>query len=174
MKNIIGLLALIFLVNLTMTGCYTIIWDPTEEASYSNNYDSTNEFYGEIYYGNYGEFYESPPWWFTNPVFIGSGGESGTTTKDRTNGRKDETIIIRNDGGRGNNEREPRISSGDSGTIINTPPPTRNVGSGNTSETQTSNSNGNRNSSSDNGTRNSSSGNSNDNSSVRNSGNGRR
>jgi len=174
MKNIIGLLALIFLVNLTMTGCYTIIWDPTEEASYSNNYGSTDEFYGEVYYGNYGEFYESPPWWFTNPVFISSGSGSGTTTKDRTNGRKDETTIIRNDRDRGINERDPGFPNGDPGPIINTPPPTRNVGSGNTSETQTPSSTGSRGSSSDNGSRNSSSGNSNDNSSVRNSGNGRR
>ncbi|MDY0083890.1 MAG: hypothetical protein RBR74_11970, partial [Ignavibacteriaceae bacterium] len=104
MKNLIGLLSLAFLINLTMTGCYTIIWDPTAEVSYSGDYDDESEFYGSTYYGNYGGFYESP-WWISYPVFIGSGNVSGTTTKDRTNGRNDETNSFRNDGGRGNNER---------------------------------------------------------------------
>ncbi|GIK21979.1 MAG: hypothetical protein HND40_04120 [Ignavibacteriota bacterium] len=174
MKNLKRFLVLFFMINLTLTGCYTIVWDPTEEISYTPGNNDESGFYENVHYGNFSDFYDTP-WWISSPVFIGTYDGSGTKTKDRTNNnRNDETNSFRNDGGRGNNERNPGFNNGNSGTTINTPPPTRNVGSENTSETQNPNSTRNSNSSSDNGTRNSNSGNTKDNSSTRNSGNGRR
>lgn len=173
MKNLKRFLVLFFMINLTLTGCYTIVWDPTEEISYTPGNNDESGFYENVHYGNFSDFYDTP-WWISSPVFIGTYNGSGTKTKDRTNNRNDETNSFRNDGGRGNNERNPGFNNGNSGTTINTPPPTRNVGSENTSETQNPNSTRNSNSSSNNGTRNSNSGNTKDNSSTRNSGNGRR
>lgn len=173
MKILIRLLVLIFLINLTLTGCYTIVWDPTEETSYTYDYNDESSFYGNAGNINIYEFYGAP-WWISYPFFTNNGNGSVTTTKDRTNKRNDETTSFRNDSGRGNNERNPGFTNEDSGKILITPPPTRNSGSGNTSETQNPNSTGNNSSSSDNGTRNSNSGNTRDNSSTRNSGNGRR
>jgi hypothetical protein len=174
MKNLLKFLSLIVLVNFSFTGCYTIIWDPTEDVAPSGNYDEESEFYEPGYFGGYGGFYESP-WWVSNPVFIiNTGGSDSPKTKDRTNGRDNGTGEFRNDGGRGNNDRNPGSNDGSSGNIINTPPPTRDSGSGNTSNSGSYNSNSNSNSSSGNETRSSGTNNTRNNSGTRNSGSGRR
>lgn len=167
MKNLFKYLALVVLGNLFLTGCYTIVWDPTDDIAHTENFDEESEFYEPGYFGGYGGFYESP-WWVSSPVFIiTSSGSDSPTTKDRTNGRNDGNESFRNDGGRGNNDRN-------SGNTINTPPPTRDSGSNNTTNSGSYNSNSNSNSSSGTQTRNSGSNNTRNNSGTRNSGSGRR
>lgn len=175
MKNLLKFLWLIVLVNLSLTGCYTIIWDPTEDVAPSGDYDEESEFYEPGYFGGYGGFYESP-WWVSNPVFIINTGSSDLPkTKERTNERDNGTGNFRNDGGRGNNDRRnPGSNDGNSGNIINTPPPTRDSGSNNTSNSGSYNSNNNSSTSSGNETRSSGTTNTRNNSGTRNSGNGRR
>lgn len=174
MKNLLKFLSLIVLINFSFTGCYTIIWDPTEDVAPSGNYDEESEFYEPGYFGGYGGFYESP-WWVLNPVFIiSTGGSESPKTKDRTNGIDNGTGEFRNDGGRGNNDRNPGSNDGSSSNIINTPPPTKDSGSGNTSNSGSYNSNSNSNSSSGNETRSSGTNNTRNNSGTRNSGSGRR
>lgn len=175
MKNLIILFLFVIVMSPFFNGCYTIVWDPREEyTSTENSYEVSDDFYTEDYYGGYVEYYESP-WWISIPVYVTY--PSGTTdnqTKARNNTRDSDTENMRNSNGRGNTDRNPVITnttptttttnSGntENSNVDNTPPPTRDSNSGSsnnsstsTSETRNSGSNETRNSS---GSRNSGSG----------------
>ena len=164
-------------MSLFYTGCYTIVWDPREEfPNTENSYETGDDFYTDNYYGGYVEYYESP-WWVSIPVYVTyPGGTTDSQTKERNNGRDSETETIRNSNGRGNTDRNPGIENttttttttgngnSNNSNIINTPPPTRDSNSSNTTSTNSSTSN----------TRNSGSSESRNSSGTRNSGSGRR
>ncbi len=189
MKSLIISAVLIFGVSFLFTGCYTIVWDPTQEFPDEQNLSENTDFYDTEYYGSYGSFYETP-WWITAPVYVVPVNNSldKNQTKYRTNtgssndGRSADTQNIRNSGGeRGNTDRNSEnnvqpttpTSSGSTGsTVIKTPPPTRDSNAGsssssnNTSTTSSSSSSDNGRSSSGSETRN--------NTGSRNSGSGRK
>ena len=105
-------LAIILLMTILISGCYTVIWTPDQEFPNESNteydYDS---YYPDYYYGGYYDFYDYP-WWLTitPPSYI--------APKDKNN-RSDNSNVstLRNtDNGRGTEERKE---------ILTTPPPTR-------------------------------------------------
>ena len=180
MKNTIKLFPLVFVMSFYFTGCYTVVWNPSEEfPDTENSYESSSDFYDYDYYGGYVNYYESP-WWVSAPVYITL--PDGTTekqiTKDRTNGndtRSADTENMRNSNGRGNTDRNSGTTTGvtthnnkfwNSSTVVTPPPPTRSTDSGNTSTTNSSSSTSNTRNSGSNETRNSSG--------SRNSGSGRK
>ncbi len=170
MKNTTKLFLLVIGMSFYFTGCYTVIWDPSQEFPETENlYNSNSEFYGTDYYGGYINYYETP-WWVGVPVYITYPGETDNSqTKNRNNERNSDTENIRNSNGRGNTDRNPefentttatitttstRDGNSNNSNIINTPPPTRDSNSGSsnnssssTSETRNSGSNETRNSS---------------------------
>jgi len=80
----------------TLTGCYTIMWNPSENnfpTEENSNYE--NGFYAIEYYGDYSDFYGSP-WWYniTPPGYIYNNDQ---IINDGT--------VIRNLGGRGERTR---------------------------------------------------------------------
>lgn len=167
MKSLINFAFIFFIISVSFTGCYTIVWNPSEEFPDGQSYSQNSEFYDSEYYGSYGSFYETP-WWIITPVYITPDNNSldKSQIKYRTNNgvtnevRSTNTENMRNSGGRGNTDRNvdlnstpPTTSSGNtSGTIIKTPPPTRDSNSGNTdSVNKTSNTTGSSRSSSDSG-----------------------
>jgi hypothetical protein len=116
MKTFIKSLVLVFGISLFLTGCYTIVWDPSEEFPNEENYSGSSEFYDTDYYGNYGDYYEIP-WWIGISPYISS---PDIITKDRNNNtRTTDAENIRNSFGRGNTDGDR--------TIINTPPATQSI-----------------------------------------------
>jgi hypothetical protein len=94
-KNFLAELSIIFLA-LTFTGCYTVVWNPSDDTfpGKDNNVEE-NAFYPEAYYGNYSDFYGSP-WWYdiTVPGYtISNKADNGNT-------------VIRDLGGRGERTRD--------------------------------------------------------------------
>lgn len=181
MKTLIINLTIILGLSFFVSGCYTIVWDPTEEFPDEESYSGSDEFYGSDYYGGYGGYYESP-WWITVPVPVyiitPEGVVEKKTTKERNNGRSTDSQEIRNSSGeRGFNDRDnginttnPTTTRGSGNSDVNkTPPPTRDTSYERTNSSNNSGSSGsssNNSRSSDNGSRN--------NSGSRNSGNSRR
>lgn len=52
------------LLTISLTGCYTVIWDPSQpQLPESNNNQEAEGFYPDPYYGDYSYYYDSP-WWF--------------------------------------------------------------------------------------------------------------
>lgn len=136
MKNLIKILTLVIGISFLFTGCYTIVWDPSQEMPTQEAYSDNVDFYGSEYYGGYGSYYETP-WWVGVPVYIvpPDNTTNKNQTKDRTNngssnngGRTSDTENMRNSGERGNTDRNSGIT---------TPPPTINSGSTNSSVTKT-------------------------------------
>lgn len=100
----------ILLLAITFAGCYTVIWNPSDNTfpGKGNNIEE-NEFYPEAYYGNYSYFYGSP-WWYNITV------PGYTTSNKPDNGN----TVIRDLGGRGNR-------TGDIWNIITAAPPGSNA-----------------------------------------------
>jgi len=177
MKKLFLISGLIFGLSFLFTGCYTVIWDPSEEFSEVEEESGNSEFYETDYYGEYGDYYGTP-WWAG--IFIYNDNNGGTNdqnvTKERNNERTAEREKIRNSGGRGNTDRNPGNSNNTTTTVTPPPaPPTPTINTGSTSGSSSgsgSSSSSNDNSSS---TRSSSgSGDARNDSGSRNSGNGRR
>ncbi len=180
MKTIIKNLAFFIGFSLLFSGCYTIVWDPSQEFPQEVSSSDGNEFYGTDYYGGYGGFYETP-WWAEVPVYIiaPNGPSDKNQTKERKGVRTSDTQNIRNEGGRGNTDSRDTGSTNTNSSntnntnIINTPPPTRDSGS--SSDSGSTYKSGNTNSSSSsNDSRSSSSSDTRNSSGSRNSGSGRK
>jgi hypothetical protein len=181
MKSIIKLLPLLVGISFLFSGCYTMVWNPSQEFPSSENDSDSSEFYGTDYYGGYGGFYETP-WWIGVPIYDNypASATDQNRTKERETNRSSDTQNIRNTGGRGETTRDPGF--------INTPPVTQS-GSGNSdgstkkspetrkdsgSTNSNSSSNNSNSSNSSNNSRSSSSSGSRDNSGSRNTDGGRR
>lgn len=113
----------LFLVSFALTGCYTVLWLPSDEIPRSY---SQNEFYNSEFYGEYYDYY-STPWWILNPINVYSPSKN-ISTKNEIDKKSSN---VRNESGERNlNDR--------GGTIRNeyTPPVTtqngNNQGSNNT------------------------------------------
>lgn len=119
-----------FLITISLTGCYTVLWTPNDNFPTDNNSDNQDDgFYPETYYGDYAPYYTTP-WWYTitppnNPGYV----------RDTS---RSENFIRNDNGGRGS---EPR-------NVLASPPPARieptntgTTGSTNNSNTATNNSN---------------------------------
>ncbi len=64
MKKYLLNIAAIFLLTFSITGCYTVIWDPSQPQLPDNqNSDINTGFYSDPYFGGYAYYYDSP-WWF--------------------------------------------------------------------------------------------------------------
>ncbi len=177
MKTLIKNLAFLIGFSFLFSGCYTIVWDPSQEFPQEVSSSEGNEFYGTDYFGGYGGFYETP-WWAEVPVYIISpnGPSDKNQTKERKGVRTSDTQNIRNEGGRGNADTRDTGSTNtntNNTNIINTPPPTRDSGS-NTDSGSTYKSGNTNSSSSSNGNRSSSSSDTRNSSGSRNSGSGRK
>jgi hypothetical protein len=123
-KNFLTELFLLLLV-ITFTGCYTIVWNPSDNTfPGKNNNVEENEFYPETYYGNYSDFYGNP-WWYDITV-------PGYTLSNKP---ENGNTVIRDLGGRGERTR-------DIWNMIVTDPPARNSNdqSGNLIRTNSNNS----------------------------------
>jgi hypothetical protein len=178
MKSLIKILPLVFGLSFLSTGCYTVVWDPSQEFPNDQSYSDSTDFYDTDYYGGYYGFYETP-WWITFPPYIANPNydQGNAITRDRSNTRSGEVESTRNNGGRGytnDNGRTtlppPTVSSGSSGSASTSK--TRDSGSDN-NNTNTSSSNSSSSSNNNNG-RSSGSSNTRDDSGSRNSGSGRR
>ena len=114
MKTFIRIFALVIGINFFLTGCYTIVWSPSQELPNEENYSDENDFYETEYYGNYGTYYETP-WWVGAPVYLispGSSTESYKTRDGNSSNRSSETTeSFRNDGSRGNTDRNDIITN---------------------------------------------------------------
>jgi hypothetical protein len=118
-----------FLITISLTGCYTVLWTPNDNFPTDSNSDNQDDgFYPETYYGDYAPYYTTP-WWYeitppNNPGYV----------RDTS---RSETFIRNDNGGRGS---EPR-------NVLASPPPARieptNTGTtgSNNSNTSTNNSN---------------------------------
>ncbi len=100
MKKLFLNSAFISILTVTLTGCYTVVWDPSQNGfptKDNTNYDSG--YYPVIDYGGYSGFYDSP-WWF----YISQPGTSTTNNNADPNG-----TVARNSGGggRGSTVRDP-------------------------------------------------------------------
>lgn len=113
MKTKFARIVFLFLLFLSLPGCYTVVWEPDME--FPNEYNSEfsmESYYDGNYYGDYDYFYNYPWWLSLNPP-----------TKDRISTQRDKntpTSTLRNsgDGRASGNGRNP------DGTLT-TPPPTR-------------------------------------------------
>jgi hypothetical protein len=127
-----NLLAELFipLLAVTFAGCYTVIWNPSDNTfPGKDNSIEQNEFYPEAYYGNYSYFYESP-WWYdiTVPGYtISNIPDNGNTLIRDLGGRGDRTrdildIITVDPSGRNANDQSNNLmrSSSKPGTNTNT------------------------------------------------------
>ena len=97
MKKCFLTTAFLTLLGMGLTGCYTVIWNPSEN-NFPTKEDTNNEngYYSNEYYGPYADFYGSP-WWYnvTPPGYI-----------DKSNPvDKESGTIIRDAGGRGQQTR---------------------------------------------------------------------
>ena len=184
MKSITKILLLLFGIGFLFTGCYTVVWDPSQEFPSDQTSNDTSEFYDTDYYGGYYGFYETP-WWIAFPpsIAVPNNDQGNTITRNLNNGRSNEVESSRNSGGRGytdDNGRTflppPTTSSGSnsSGTVSKPPTTTRDSGSNNNSDSNTSTTSSNNSSSSNNNGRSSGSSNTRNDSGSRNSGSGRR
>jgi len=64
MKKYLLNIAAIFLLTFSITGCYTVIWDPSQPQMPNNETsDNSTGFYSDPYFGGYAYYYDSP-WWF--------------------------------------------------------------------------------------------------------------
>ena len=57
MKSITKILLLLFGIGFLFTGCYTVVWDPSQEFPSDQTSNDTSEFYDTDYYGGYYGFY---------------------------------------------------------------------------------------------------------------------
>lgn len=90
---------LLFLVSLSFTGCYTVLWTTDQEfPSESSYYGSYDGYYSDPYYGEYNYYYEYP-WWlsFSPPTVSG---------EDEKTARSEEIRKIRNSTGERNSSTE--------------------------------------------------------------------
>lgn len=179
MKPLLKLFVLFFGVSFLFTGCYTIVWDPSQELPSEETYSDDNGFYETEYYGGYGSYYETP-WWVGAPTYIMSPGTliDKNTTKERNSDRTSGTENIRNVDGRGNTDRDagittpvPTTTKSSSGSTSKTTSTTKDSGSDNNRSSNSSNTTSS--SSSDSG-RSSSGSDTRNNSGSRNSDSGRR
>ncbi len=90
MKIIILSLLIIF----GLTGCYTVIWLPSDEMPKTH---PQNDFYNSEFYGEYYDYY-STPWWIINPINIYNPSENISDKNDRDR----ITGSIRNESGERN------------------------------------------------------------------------
>ena len=110
-------ITVLFFALFGLTGCYTVLWLPSDEMPKSY---SQNEFYNSEFYGKYYDYY-STPWWILTPINIYSPSEIISTKKERDKKSTDlrnesgERMIFER-GGSGRNEYTPPITttSGDS------------------------------------------------------------
>lgn len=118
MKNNFLNLAALLLLTFSITGCYTVIWDPSQPQLPERNNNGVYEgYYSDPYYGDYAYYYDSP-WWFD--ISINSIKTENTDRDGNTN-----ISTIRNIGdGRGTATRniwnlftDPASRSSQSGTI---------------------------------------------------------
>ena len=114
MKIFIKIFALLIGINFFLTGCYTIVWSPSQELPTEESYYDENDFYETEYYGNYGTYYETP-WWVDAPIYLISPGSSTESYKTRdgssSNRSSETTESFRNDGNRGNTDRNDIITN---------------------------------------------------------------
>lgn len=148
--------AFIIVLTITLTGCYTVIWDPSENrfpTKDNSNYDEG--YYASPYYGDYSGFYDYP-WWFyiTQPM---------TGVNDNQNLDPNGTVTRDSGSGRGSVTRNPWT-----GIITGTPSRNISTPSGNVSKSSTNSTTRSETSRSSGGSTNSRNGNG-----SRNSGNGR-
>ncbi len=107
MKTII-----LFLIVFGLTGCYTVLWLPSDEMPKSY---SQNEFYNSQFYGEYYDYY-STPWWVLNPINVYNPSKNISTKIERdkktSNVRNEsgERIIIER-GNSGRNEYTPPVTT---------------------------------------------------------------
>lgn len=122
-------LFLLSILLMTLTGCYTVIWMPTDEMPKSYN---KNEFYNQSYYGEYYEYYDTP-WWILNPVNIY---QPSQYIENETRRREKSNTNVRNQSGERNVTERERVNSGRNEY---SPPPPVTVGSGNNQGNNNSN-----------------------------------
>lgn len=155
MKKYFFNIAAILLLTFSLTGCYTVIWDPSQpQLPRSSNNEETGGYYSDPYYGGYAYYYDSA-WWFD--ISLNASGEA-TVSRD---GNTDISKIRNLDGGRGTAVRNiwnlftnPPSRSSQSGSINKSNTSTNNSSrSGNSSDgsNKVRNSNGSRNTDKDKG-----------------------
>lgn len=102
----------VILLMFALTGCYTVIWLPSDEMPRTYY---QNDFYDNEYYGEYYDYY-STPWWIINPINIYHPSKNLSEKKDRdknsTNVRNEtgERVIIER-GGSNRNDYIPPITT---------------------------------------------------------------
>lgn len=127
MKKIIASITLIFLLFITLPGCYTVVWEPDMEFPNEDNSEYSQEsYYDGNYYGDYNYFYNQPWWLSLNPPT-----KDGITIQRNKNG---STEALRNSGD-GRNSGTGRNPGG----VLDTPPPTRDGDSNNGGSTGSGN-----------------------------------
>lgn len=115
----------VLFIAFSLTGCYTVVWEPDME--FPNEYNSeisSDVYYVESYYGNYDYFYNYPWWLSITPP-----------TKERVTDRDKNPSMntLRNENG-------GRINTGNRNPdILVTPPPSRDGSSNNTGSDSGSN-----------------------------------
>ncbi len=118
MKTIFKQITLSVLITFSLTGCYTVVWEP--DMDFPDEYNSeisSDVYYMETYHGNYDYFYNYPWWLSITPP-----------TKERVTDRDKNPSMntLRNENG-------GRINTGSRNPdILVTPPPTRDGNSNNT------------------------------------------
>jgi hypothetical protein len=157
MKKYILNLVIIISATIFLNGCYTVLWMPEDDFP---SEISTNEYYPELYYGDYYGFYDYP-WWtnFAPPrTPVGEGyirNENSTTSSIRNEGQGRGTdngreIIRTNppskEASNNNNSDNTSSSSTGSSSSVNSSSSSSNTRSSNNSSVR--NNNGNRNSNS--------------------------
>lgn len=121
----------LFLIAFGLTGCYTVLWLPSDEMPKSY---SQNEFYNSEFYGEYYDYY-STPWWIMNPINIYNPSKNILTKNER-----DKKINnVRNESG-----ERVIIERGNSGRNDYTPPVTTSNGNNQSSSNTGSQSNTNK------------------------------
>ncbi len=140
--------SLYFLMMLSLTGCYTVVWTPDAQLP-SRESDSSGDggYYNDYYYGDYYNYYDAPWWYNVNPPAY-----NNQPAYNRDTSRSMESL--RNDnGGRGNTDRlgipqappSTRSASGSgSGNNSSSTKSTEDTGSRSNSNSNNSNSGGDR------------------------------
>ena len=106
MKKYVLNMAAILMLTFTLTGCYTVIWDPSHpqlpNRDNTANTDEYSGYYADSYYGGYAYFYDSP-WWYDITLPMAPSDISSGTTRAQN---PDITNIRSTDNGRGSATRQ--------------------------------------------------------------------
>ncbi|NLH61617.1 MAG: hypothetical protein GX452_09460 [Ignavibacteriales bacterium] len=85
---------------LFLSGCYTVVWNPSLEYPTEESYNYEDNYYDPEYYGDMSDYYYRPWWFSVVPPTISGGGLS----PDKNIGGGERNSSIRNEsGGRNTN-----------------------------------------------------------------------